>query len=212
MNPKTLSIIASIFSMKKEIKIMFLTVGVICIIPVLAVVILTQAGLNFISEALATHDPQTTQVSIHDPGTGNVIDVIDDPRTWPVCGPVSLEFGSFDPPYQIFHTGIDIADPHHQVGTPIVAFMKGTVIYADTMSWGYGRHVIIDHGHHIESIYGHMDTLAVSKGDPVDMGTIIGTRGTTGWSTGPHTHFETRVFGIPVDPRTFLSGDPPKCQ
>lgn len=128
---------------------------------------------------------------------------------WPVGGPVSLEFGKPDLPYQIFHTGIDIASPTHEVGDPVMAFMDGTVTYADTVSTGFGRHVEIDNGHHITSIYGHLDTLNVVKGQSVKAGVdIIGTRGDTGWSTGPHLHFQINVFGIPVNPRTFLDGNP----
>lgn len=208
MNPATIKAIAAAFSMKLELKILVWVVVSIFLIPALAILILTQAGLNIVSNALATDNAQTGQVEIHDPGNGNVVDYIDGSRIWPVTGVVTLEFGGFDPPYQIFHTGIDIADPNHQVGTPVGAFMKGTVIYADTVPTGYGRHVIVDHGHHVTSIYGHLDTLAVKVGDPVEVGTIIGTRGTTGWSTGPHLHFETRVWGIPVNPRTFLKGNP----
>jgi murein DD-endopeptidase MepM/ murein hydrolase activator NlpD len=88
------------------------------------------------------------------------------------------------------------------------AFMVGTVIYADETSYGFGKHVIIDHGHHITSTYGHLDSINVVVGQQVDVGTIIGTRGTTGWSTGPHLHFQINIFGIPVNPRIFLSGDP----
>lgn len=188
---------------------MLFTLVAILLIPVMAVVILTQAGFNFISDALASQNPQTSQVDIHDPANGQIVDHIDEPRIWPVGGIVTLEFGGFDPPYQIFHTGIDIADPNHQVGTPVVAFMKGVVIYADTTKTGYGTHVVIDHGHRVTSIYGHLDTLAVKVGDQVEMGTVIGTRGSTGWSTGPHTHFEIRVWDIPVNPRVFLNGNPP---
>lgn len=210
MNPQVIATIASLFSMKRELKLLAWVTVTIFITPALLILLLTQAGFNFVSNALATSDPQTGQVAIHDPGTGKVVDYIDGPRVWPVTGVVTLEFGGFDPPYQIFHTGIDIADPNHQVGTPVVAFMKGTVIYAGSTTTGYGTHVIIDHGHKVTSIYGHLDTLAVKVGDQVDMGTIIGTRGSTGWSTGPHTHFEIRVWDIPINPRTFLSGDPAK--
>lgn len=208
MNPATIKAIAAAFSMKLELKILAWVVVSIFLIPALAILILTQAGLNIVSNALATDNAQTGQVEIHDPGNGNVVDYIDGPRIWPIGGPVTLEFGGFDPPYQIFHTGIDIAAPDHHVGTPIGAFMKGVVTYADETRIGYGKHVVIDHGHHVTSLYAHMDSITVKVGDQVELGTVIGTRGTTGWSTGPHLHFETRVWGIPVNPRTFLSGNP----
>ena len=208
MNPQTLKLIMAAFSMKKEIKLIFFTMAVICILPIFTVMILTQAGINLVSNALASIDPQTSAINIHDPADGSIIDIITQPRIWPVSGPVSLEFGSLEDPYQPFHTGIDIATTNHQVGDPVGAFMKGTVIYAGETATGFGKHVEIDHGDHIVSIYGHLDSIAVTVGQQVDMGTIIGARGSTGWSTGPHLHFQINVFGIPINPRIFLSGNP----
>jgi len=207
MNPWILAV-TSAFSMKRELKLIAGTFIVLCLLPVFAVVMATQVGINLISQVLATGDPQTSTVEIHDPLTGAVVDTIVEPRVWPVSGPVSLEFGAIDLPYQPFHTGIDIASSDHKVGDPVVAFMAGTVTYADSINWGYGTHVNIDNGNHVSSVYGHLDSLAVIVGQKVEMGTVIGSRGTTGWSTGPHLHFETRVFGIPVNPRTFLTGNP----
>jgi murein DD-endopeptidase MepM/ murein hydrolase activator NlpD len=198
----------SAFSMQKEVKLLITTVGILCALPLLAVLILTQAGISAVSGTLVSNDSQTAQVDIHDPANGNVVDHIASPATWPVSGPVSLEFGQSDLPYQPFHMGIDIASSNGQVGDPVVAFMKGTVTYAGTISWGFGKHVILDNGHHVVSIYGHLDTLQVKVGQEVEAGTILGTRGTTGWSTGPHLHFQIDVFGIPVNPRSFLTGNP----
>ncbi len=206
MNPQTIKIIAAAFSMKKEIKYLFFTMLAIIMVPIFSVLILTQAGINLVSNALATFDPQTLIIDIHDPLTGAVIDHLDQQVTWPVQGKVTLEYGEHSP-YQPFHTGIDIAGP---IGDPVVAFMDGTIIYADTIAWGFGRHVEIDNGHHIVSIYAHLDSIDanIHVGDKITAGTIIGTRGNTGWSTGPHTHFQTNIFGIPVNPRTFLQGNP----
>lgn len=190
--------------MKKEIKLFLWTIAIICLLPVFTVIILTQAGFNFVSDVLANINPITSLVEIHDPADGSIIDTITEPRIWPVTGNISLEFGQLSP-YQLFHTGIDIAGP---TGDPIGAFMKGKVIYAGETATGFGKHVKIDHGHHIVSIYGHLDSIAVEEGQEVELGTIIGTRGDTGWSTGPHTHLQINVFGIPVNPRVFLSGNP----
>lgn len=208
MTPAAIKVVAGLFSMKREIKLLFMTVGIICLVPVMTVLILTQAGIDLVSGTLATQGSQTAQVDIHDPLTGAVIDQVTEPVIWPVSGPVSLEFGQSDLPYQVLHTGIDIASPVHRVGDPVAAFLGGTVTYADTTAWGFGWHVIIDHGHHVTSIYGHLDTIGVAVNQHVDTGTIIGTRGTTGWSTGPHLHFQINVFSIPVNPRTFLAGEP----
>ncbi len=193
--------------MRKEIKLIFFTILVACLLPVFAVIILTEAGFSFISDALTSINPITSLVEIHDPANGSIVETLSEPRIWPISGPVTLEFSQRSP-YQLFHTGIDIASPAKEVGDPVGAFMKGTVIYAGETATGFGKHVKIDNGHNIVSIYGHLDSITVAEGDPVDLGTIIGTRGDTGWSTGPHLHFQTNVFGIPVNPRVFLEGNP----
>jgi murein DD-endopeptidase MepM/ murein hydrolase activator NlpD len=207
MNPQTIKIVATAFSMRKEIKYLFFVMLAIIMVPVFSVLILTQAGINIVSNALAQYNPQDLVVDIRDPLTGEVVDHINQSVAWPIQGTVTLEYGESSP-YQPFHTGIDIAGP---IGDPVIAFMDGKVIYADTVSWGFGRHVKIDNGHFITSIYAHLDTIDpnIHVGDTIPAGTIIGTRGNTGWSTGPHLHFQINIFGIPVNPRTFLTGDPP---
>jgi len=204
MNPQTLKLIVASFSMKKEIKLFFFTIVIICMLPIFAVIVITQAGFNFVSDTLASINPITSLVEIHDPSNGSIIEILTEPRIWPTEGNVSLEFSQTSP-YQVFHTGIDIAG---ETGTPVGAFMTGTVIYTGETSTGFGKHVKIDHGHHIVSIYAHLDSITVEEGQEVEMGTVVGTRGNTGWSTGPHLHFQINVFGIPVNPRVFLSGNP----
>lgn len=201
-------LIGAIVSFKTEAKIVLGVLGLILALPVLGVMVLTNAGIPAVSEVLASADPTTHMVDVHDP-IGKVVAQIDATTTWPVGGIVTLEFGESDLPYQPFHTGIDIASASGKVGDPVVAFMEGKVIYADSNNLGFGKHVIIDHGNHITSIYGHLDSLKVAKGQEVGAGKIIGTRGTTGWSTGPHLHFQIEVYGIPVNPRTFVAGNPP---
>jgi murein DD-endopeptidase MepM/ murein hydrolase activator NlpD len=98
------------------------------------------------------------------------------------------------------HPGIDIGVP---IGTPIHAAKAGVVIYASWMS-GYGNFVIIDHGGGFSTAYGHQSRLAVTVGEQVSQGQVIGFSGDTGNSTGPHLHFETRVNGIPENPMNFL--------
>jgi hypothetical protein len=106
MSPQTIKIIAMAFSMKQEIKILFYTLLVICLIPVFAVIILTQAGFEIVSSALASRDAQSAQVDIHNPQTGEIVDHVAETAMWPVSGPVTVEFGERSP-YQLFHTGID---------------------------------------------------------------------------------------------------------
>lgn len=204
MNALAIKYLALAFSMKSELKLIFFTVAGACLLPVIAVVMLTQMGLNIVSGALVSNDIQTSEVNIHDPKTGEIIDRLAISAMWPVNGTVTLEYAERSP-YQLFHTGIDIANG--TVGDPIGAFMKGTVTYAGDKG-GFGKHVVVDHGHHVTSIYAHLDSISVQEGNEVEIGTVVGTRGDTGNSTGPHLHFQINVFGIPVNPRVFLSGDP----
>ena len=202
-------LIANLWSFRRELFYVSLAFLAILLMPVIAVAILTQAGINIVSDKLATVDSKTKSVQIHDPATGKVIKEINSAVAWPVTGVVTLGFGESDLPYQPFHTGIDIANPRGQAGDPVTPFMDGTVTYAGEIFWGYGKHIIIDHGNNITSLYGHLDKIYVYKGQKVKLGEVIGREGSTGWSTGPHLHFEVRVYGIPVNPRGFLGEENP---
>jgi murein DD-endopeptidase MepM/ murein hydrolase activator NlpD len=123
--------------------------------------------------------------------------------TWPVGGPVVSPFGWRIHPilhYRKMHTGIDIAVGY---GVPIHAADSGSVIYATWMG-GYGNVIIIDHGNSISTLYAHQSSLAVGAGAHVGRGQVVGYVGSTGFSTGPHLHFEVRVNGNPVDPMGYL--------
>lgn len=98
------------------------------------------------------------------------------------------------------HTGIDVGAG---TGTPIYAAGKGVVIEAG-WTGGYGKAVIIDHGGGIATLYAHTSELYVHPGQPVKRGQLIAAIGSTGYSTGPHLHFEVRQNGSPVDPLAFL--------
>jgi len=165
------------------------------------VVVISNTGIAIVADRLVGINIQTHKVEIHDPTSGKVIATLDAATIWPVKGVVTLEFGEVDLPYQPLHTGIDIAG---KTGDPITPFMKGEVIHTGELSWGYGKHIIIDHGNNITSLYGHLSKINVKKDDEVKPGDVIGLEGSTGWSTGPHLHFEIKVFGIPVNPRIFL--------
>ena len=125
--------------------------------------------------------------------------------TIPVPGvPITQRFGpNFDPFTGIagFHPGIDFGA---KMGTPILAAGDGTVVFAGEES-GYGNYTCIDHGHHVATCYGHQSALLVQVGDQVKRGQVIGLVGTTGYSTGPHLHFEVRLSGSPVDPMPWLT-------
>jgi murein DD-endopeptidase MepM/ murein hydrolase activator NlpD len=191
-----------------EMKIVFATLLVLISLPAMAVVVFAQSGLTLISEALATVNPVTHQVEIHDPNGKTVADFTAT-TVWPVNGVVTLEFGQPDPPYQTSHTGIDIANRHQLIGDPITTFMDGKVFKTDPQGLGgCGKYVEIDHGNNVVSLYCHMSLVLATKDQQVKPGDIIGLEGSTGNSTGPHVHFQIMVYGIPVNPRTFMVGNP----
>lgn len=131
---------------------------------------------------------------------------------WPVPGfyNVTSSFGYRVHPIfgdRRLHTGIDIGKNGSQPinGAAIVAAGDGTVIYAGYRS-GYGNTVMIDHGNGVVSLYAHQQSggIKVSNGASVKKGQRVGTVGSTGFSTGPHLHFEVRVNGTPKDPMSYL--------
>jgi murein DD-endopeptidase MepM/ murein hydrolase activator NlpD len=117
---------------------------------------------------------------------------------WPIHGIVTQEFGHNG------HPGIDIAAAY---GTPIHASGSGVVIYASWES-GYGNYTCIAHTSSLSTCYGHQSAIYVSVGQTVTRGEVIGAEGSTGYSTGPHVHFETRVNGGVENPRNFIPGNP----
>jgi murein DD-endopeptidase MepM/ murein hydrolase activator NlpD len=120
---------------------------------------------------------------------------------WPMCAPVTSEYG---PRWGRMHQGIDQGA---STGTPIGASKAGSVIFAGWQG-GYGNLVLIDHHDGVVTAYAHQSRIAVSAGQSVSQGATIGYVGSTGNSTGPHLHFETRVNGSAVNPRQYLSGSP----
>jgi murein DD-endopeptidase MepM/ murein hydrolase activator NlpD len=146
------------------------------------------AGLAQASASLAAR----LSGSSYNPGPPSAAGLI-----WPVNGPVTSGFGMR---WGRMHEGIDIAVP---TGTPIHAAAAGKVVYASWMS-GYGNLVAIDHGNGLSTAYGHQERVAVSVGQIVAQGQVIGYSDCTGHCFGPHVHFEVRVNGAPVDPLAYL--------
>lgn len=125
------------------------------------------------------------------------------PSLWPVMGPITSSFGERNDPFNgegAFHAGVDISAAF---GEPVRAAADGTVQAAD-MATGYGRQIIIDHGNGIETLYGHLSGFAVTAGQEVSRGQIIGYVGMSGRATGPHLHYEVRIHNTPVNPHRYL--------
>lgn len=122
---------------------------------------------------------------------------------WPTTGRVTSGFGYRTHPIfgdRRFHTGIDIGAP---TGQAIISSDPGEVVMVGVRS-GYGLTVIVDHGGALATLYAHMSSTSVNVGQRVGRGTRLGGIGCTGYCTGPHVHFETRINGDPVDPMQFF--------
>ena len=128
-------------------------------------------------------------------GTGRFI--------WPCRGEITSYFGWRTHPIfgtTKYHSGMDIAVDY---GTPILAADSGTVIYSGWLG-GYGYAVMIDHGSGLVTLYAHNQSLNVYEGQYVTKGTCIAYAGSTGYSTGPHCHFEVRLHGEVTEPLNYL--------
>ena len=135
--------------------------------------------------------------------TGDWTQFADAPSMWPVEGRVGSSFGEREDPFNgegKFHTGIDIEAPY---GTPVRAPADGEVSGA-SMGAGYGRQVVLNHGHDLLTVYGHLSSVAVVPGQHVIRGQVIGYVGKSGRATGPHLHYEVRVHNVPVNPHKYL--------
>jgi murein DD-endopeptidase MepM/ murein hydrolase activator NlpD len=135
--------------------------------------------------------------------TGDWTVLADAPSLWPIEGRVASSFGEREDPINgegAFHSGIDIDAPY---GTPVRATADGDVQGA-SMASGYGREVVLDHGHDVSTVYGHLSAMAVVPGEHVIRGQVIGYVGQSGRATGPHLHYEVRVHNVPVNPHKYL--------
>ncbi len=123
----------------------------------------------------------------------------------PIMGEIDLTstFGIRSDPFgrgPAMHSGLDFRS---NVGDPVRATAVGTVVAAG-WNGGYGKMVEIDHGSGLSTRYGHLSAIDVKVGQHVRNGQVIGRVGSTGRSTGPHLHYETRINDTPVDPQKFL--------
>lgn len=125
------------------------------------------------------------------------------PALWPVVGRLLSGYGKRDDPFvgeQIFHTGVDIAAP---MGTPVRVTADGIVVSAEWFG-GYGKLIIVDHGHGMRTYYAHLSRMDVLPGQEVHLGQIIAASGATGRVTAPHLHYEVRIGGSAVNPHSYL--------
>ncbi len=117
---------------------------------------------------------------------------------WPLVAPVGDTFG---PRGNRFHAGIDLVAPK---GAPVAAAAPGRVVFAGVAAGGWGKLVIVAHANGVKTMYAHLATVTVQRRELVTIGSRVGTVGATGHASGPHLHFEVRVRGAAVDPRSAL--------
>lgn len=113
---------------------------------------------------------------------------------WPTSGSISQS-----PVW--YHMAVDIANSS---APAVLAADSGTVTFAGCVRWGYGCHIIIDHGNGYQSLYAHLSSYNVEAGQAVSRGQTVGAMGSTGRSTGTHLHFEIRSGGTLLNPLNFL--------
>ena len=113
---------------------------------------------------------------------------------WPVAGRITQGFFWY-------HPALDIAN---KAVPPILAADSGKVVAVISQRYGYGNHIIIDHGNGFQTLYAHLSSFSVTEGQTVEKGAVIGVMGNTGRSTGTHLHFEIRQNGTPLNPLNFL--------
>ena len=155
------------------------------------------------AEALSGRISRALESGLTPSFAGDWTELADAPSLWPVEGSVASSFGERIDPINgegAFHTGIDIRAPF---GTPVRAAADGDVTEA-AMNAGYGREVVLDHGHDVLTLYGHLSAFAVLTGQHVTRGQVIGYVGQSGRATGPHLHYEVRVHNVPVNPHKYL--------
>lgn len=162
------------------------------------------ADLNTLrAEALSGQISRALQGGLSPTFGGDWTELADAPSLWPIEGRVASSFGEREDPFNgegAFHSGIDIDAP---MGTPVRAAGDGDVAEAG-MASGYGREIVLDHGHDLSTVYGHLSAIAVLPGQHVTRGQVIGYVGQSGRATGPHLHYEVRVHNVPVNPHKYL--------
>jgi murein DD-endopeptidase MepM/ murein hydrolase activator NlpD len=155
------------------------------------------------TEAMSGRVARALQSGLSPSFAGDWTELADAPSLWPLEGRIGSSFGERQDPINgegAFHSGIDIDAP---TGSPVRAAADGNVTEA-AMNAGYGREIVIDHGHDVMTIYGHLSVMAVVPGQHVMRGQVIGYVGQSGRATGPHLHYEVRVHKVPVNPYKYL--------
>ena len=169
--------------------------------------------LSFMTEAYSDHDYHDTggwakqagrSYINYKPFKGELPEFTMADFCQPVAGKLTSGYG-YRARFGRFHYGVDVA---LNTGDTVRCVLPGVVTKTGYDTGGYGRFVIVVHSGEIETLYGHLGKDLVSPGQKVGSGEALGIGGSTGNSTGPHLHFETRYRGQPVDPLSWFSLSP----
>jgi murein DD-endopeptidase MepM/ murein hydrolase activator NlpD len=180
----------------------------------------TDSVLAQIEQAVFTQQnvQQTANLVAVDPillSTGRLLWPIPHASITQGFGPTPYTFEAAYAGFPHFHTGIDLSVP---LGTPVFAAADGVVLLAQPMTdasgglVGYGNYIVIQHETGLKTLYGHLLVFGVKAGDVVKRGQLVGLVGSTGNSTGPHTHFEVRIENSPVDPMQMMPSLTPNSE
>lgn len=204
---------ASRLNFSKEVAIILGTLIFMVFLAVMSPAIIAGQTVKSISDGVsAIFNPETYTFTFKDEN-GNTVETVDAKTQWPTSGTTDNGARGFFATRTINgvvmqHNAIDISN---NAGTPVYAFMDGTVSRTGNFLYGCGPYCLfIDHGGGIKSRYAHMQALHVKKGDFVKRGTLVGDMGSEGFSTGPHLDFAVFINGKPANPRDFLKGLPPR--
>jgi murein DD-endopeptidase MepM/ murein hydrolase activator NlpD len=191
-------------SKDKVVRVCVLAAALIVIIPMLVVLTITQVGAQVVSDILlpqgANNNPTTIATlygAIH----------LELPAVWPLkSGVITQEFGHANPPFQLAHSGMDIASYE---GDLVRAILPGKVTFAGTALISRNIEVHVNYGQGLEVWYAHLNQVTVQEGQEVVQGQLVGYEGHTGWATGTHLHLEIQLYHIPVNPRNLLGAGNP---
>jgi len=199
-------------SSRSELAIVGFVLMTLILLPVTAIVVYASSGVELVSKSLVTINPVSRLVELFDP-SGKKIAEVQLSTTWPTKGYTTDEFGANDAFRMRLgygaHTGLDIANERGLIGTPVTPFMEGRVVRVDNINdSACGISVTVAHAYNISSLYCHLSSTSTTVGADVKPGDVIGAMGSTGASTGAHLHFQVMLYGIPVNPRSFMTGKP----
>lgn len=156
------------------------------------------AGLSFVAAVIVPQvDALTSQLEVMRETVETVVEVVPTMERfqWPL-----IRFG-LTTRFSLGHPGIDMTA---QRDTPIKPAAEGKVLWVQNSSLGYGKHLLVAHDNGAQSLYAHLSRVDVKEGEIVDKNTIVGSVGSTGWSTGNHLHLEIYQDGTPINPLEVL--------